>query len=556
MDLTDQPATGVGRWASRQVPAALEQQWVEAGYWDDETLGTRLDRALFEHAGQSFVIHSLERPWSGTFGELRERAQRVAWALADRGVRTGDAVAFQLPNWVEAAVTFYAASFLGAVVVPIVHFYGPKEVGYILRRTDVKVLVTAAAFGHTDFLAGLERMGDATASIHTVAVVGRDEGLPEGTVPFSVLENGVRAVDGPVIVPADAPALVAYTSGTTADPKGVVHSHRTIGSEVRQLGAMKANGGRPGLTGAPVGHAMGMLGALLIPVLNGDPVHLVDVWDPPRLLAIMDEHSLGCGSGATYFLTSLLDHPDRTGRHTELMHFVGLGGATVPLAVAERATAEGISIVRMYGSTEHPSITGARHDDPERERLTTDGHPLEGVEIRLVDDDGHPVGTGEPGEIWSRGPDCFIGYTDPVLTAASFDEHGWYRTEDVGVLDEAGWLTITDRKKDVIIRGGENVSAVEVEGVLTEMPEVAEAAAVAAPHPRLGEQVCAFVRLLPGAATVDLGAVQAALADAGLARQKWPEQLRTVEDFPRTPSGKIKKVVLRQQLRDEAGSAG
>ncbi len=542
-------------WVRRPLPEELERRWLEVGHWDDETLGTALDRAMRTHPDQVFQIHSTERPWAGTFGELRGRAARLATALAARGVRAGDAVAFQLPNWVEAAVTFYAASFLGAVVVPIVHFYGPKEVGYILRRTDVRLLVTAARFGHANFLEGLERMGDATAGVHTVAVVGAaGTPLAEGLLDFDELESSATGSAAPVAVDPSAPALVAYTSGTTADPKGVIHSHRTIGSEVRQLGAMQANGGRPGLTGAPVGHAMGMLGALLIPVLKGDPVHLVDVWDPPRLLALMDEHSLACGSGATYFLTSLLDHPDRTERHTELMHFVGLGGATVPIAVAERATNEGISIVRMYGSTEHPSITGSTHDDPERARLTTDGRPLAGVEIRLVDDDGSPVPPGEPGEIWSRGPDCCIGYTDPALTAAAFDADGWYRTEDVGVLDEEGYLTITDRKKDVIIRGGENVSAVEVEELLTAMPAVAEAAVVAAPHPRLGEQVCAFVRLAPGAGHLELGDVQNALDGAGLAHQKWPEQLRLVTELPRTPSGKVKKVDLRRQLREEAAA--
>ncbi|HZM57710.1 MAG TPA: AMP-binding protein [Acidimicrobiales bacterium] len=553
MDLNPGEGVPADRWTLRTVPEDLEQRWLGAGYWDDRTLGEQLDRALDRHADQVFRVHSAVRPWAGTFGELRERSQRVAAALSDRGVRPGDPVAFQLPNWAEAATTFYAATFLGAVVVPIVHFYGPKEVGYILRRTGVRALVTAASFSTTDYLAALRRMGDALDGVHTIAVVGgTEEELGDGLVPFRELENHDGEVQGPAAVDPSSAAIIAYTSGTTADPKGVIHSHRTIGSEVRQLGAMKASGGRPTLTGAPVGHAIGMLGALLIPVLNGDPVHLVDVWDPPHLLAIMAEFRLACGSGATYFLTSLLDHPDRTEDHLDLMRHVGLGGSTVPSTIAERAAHLGISIVRMYGSTEHPSITGSHHSDPEHHRLNTDGRPLEGVEIRLLDDDGRPVGPGEPGEIWSRGPDCCMGYTDPVLTAALFDDRGWYRTEDIGVLDGAGYLTITDRRKDVIIRGGENVSAAEVEELLVGMEGIAEAAVVAAPHPRLGEQVCAFLRLAPDAHRIELDRVQEHLREAGLARQKWPEQLRVVEEFPRTPSGKLKKELLRQRLRDEA----
>jgi acyl-CoA synthetase (AMP-forming)/AMP-acid ligase II len=208
----------------------------------------------------------------------------------------------------------------------------------------------------------------------------------------------------------------------------------------------------------------------------------------------------------------------------------------VPAAVADRATKLGISIVRMYGSTEHPSITGSTHDDPLDKRAGTDGHPLDGCEIRLAAD----------GEIQSRGPDCFAGYTDEALTARVFDDEGWYHTGDIGVLDDDGYLQITDRKSDVIIRGGENISAAEVEDVLLRIPGVLECAVVAAPDERLGEHACAFVR--GEAPTLD--DVRAAMAAAGLAKQKWPEEVRAVDDFPRTASGKVQKFVLRQRLRD------
>jgi acyl-CoA synthetase (AMP-forming)/AMP-acid ligase II len=195
----------------------------------------------------------------------------------------------------------------------------------------------------------------------------------------------------------------------------------------------------------------------------------------------------------------------------------------------------------MYGSTEHPSITGCRHEDPIEKRLGTDGRPLPGVEIKLAED----------GEILSRGPDCFAGYVDPALTV--FDDDGWYHTEDVGVIDDDGYLTITDRKKDIIIRGGENISAAEVEELLAELPGVAEVAVVSAPDERLGEHACAFVRSAGGAP--DLDVVRRHLDKAGLARQKWPEELRVVDDFPRTASGKIRKTELRALLRSEADQA-
>jgi acyl-CoA synthetase (AMP-forming)/AMP-acid ligase II len=487
---------------------------------------------------------------------VADLARRVAGGLRARGIGPGDVVAFQVPNWIEAAVTFYAVSFLGAVLVPIVHFYGRKEVGHILRQSGAQAFITVDRFGHLDHLGDLDELRAGLPDLELVAVVGGDTPplapatVPGWAIPFSdLLDN--PPLDGPAGVDPTHPAAVAYTSGTTADPKGVVHVHRTLVFEVRQLGDVQASRGLPLLTGAPVAHGIGMLSGLLLPLYRRQAVHLTDVWDPPQVLADMLEQGVAAGSGATYFLTSLLDHPDCGPEHLRLMYQTGLGGSSVPAAVAERATSLGISITRAFGSTEHPSTTGMTHDDPLEKRTRTDGRPLLGVEVRIVDDSGADLPTGEAGEVVSRGPDCFWGYTDPALTASAFDADGWYLTEDVARLDPDGYLTVTDRKKDIIIRGGENVSAPEVEELLLRMPGVAEAAVVAAPDQRLGEHACAFLRPLPGARPPDLGAIRTVLEDVGLARQKWPEEVRLVDDFPRTPSGKVQKFVLRQQLRDE-----
>src|SRR5207302_2193045 len=219
-------------------------------------------------------------------------------------VGTGDVVAFQLPNWLEAALTFYAATLLGAVVVPIVHFYGAKEVRYILERSGARVLVTAGDFRGIDYLAALDAFVDDLPSLEWVAVVGDDAGRWS---PFDELLDADPVAAASPVDPA-SPALVAWTSGTTADPKGVVHSHRTIVAEARQLAS--AREGPPALIGAPVGHAIGLLGALLVPVIEGEPVHLIDVWDPSVVLAAMLEDKVSAATGATFFLTSLLDHPD------------------------------------------------------------------------------------------------------------------------------------------------------------------------------------------------------------------------------------------------------
>ena len=531
------------------MPPELVERYLEEGLWDDRTLGQLLDDALREDPDRRLRIWSPTNPYLGTVGEVYSEALRVANGLRAQGIGPGDIVAFQLPNWVEAAVTFYACAILGVTIVPIVHFYGPKEVGFILRQSGARALVIVSAHGKRDFLAELATVRDGLPDLEMVFVVGDTGGAPD-LLPFDSLRAD-EPLDGPIAVDPTSPAVIGYTSGTTADPKGVVHTHRTLGCEVRQLSGHQANRDRAGLVGAPVGHAIGMLGGLLCPLVGGKPIYMIDGWDPPTVLAAMLEEDISAGSGSTYFFTSLLDCPGFGPEHVERMHFIGLGGSPIPNAVAERADDLGISLVRSYGSTEHPSITGSEHEAPREKRIHTDGKPLDGVEIRTVDEDGNDVGIGKPGEILSRGPDRFAGYTDPALTAETIEEGGWLHTGDVGIIDEDGYLTITDRVKDIIIRGGENVSAAEVEQLLAHMKGVAEVAVVAAPDERLGEHGCAYFRMQPGSegAAPDLGAVRTHLEAAGLARQKWPEEIRIVDELPRTPSGKIQKFVLRERLR-------
>jgi acyl-CoA synthetase len=540
-------------WPLRVVPEELRRRYRATGFWGDETLGAILHRLVGGQPELAFRIWSRTRPFEDDLGGIYRRALGFAGGLRRLGIGPGDVVAFQLPNWAEAAATFYGVAALGATLVPIVHFYGPKELRYILGESRARVLVSADRFGRRDFLADLGVLRPELPALEHVIVVRAEPGaaLPGDVQPFEAVADA-PALAGPAPVDPDWPAVVGYTSGTTAAPKGVIHTHRSLVFEMRQLAANMPPSGRPSLVGAPVAHAIGMLGGLLLPPYHGRAIHLIDVWEPAFVLDAMAKAELTSGNGSTYFLTSLLDAPAFGPEHAERIPWAGLGGSPVPVAVSERAAALGIAVTRNYGSTEHPSTTGSKAGESREKRHRTDGHPLPGVELRLVDPAGHEVGVGEPGEIWSRGPDLCAGYTDPALNEA-FESDGWYRTGDVGILDAEGYLTITDRLKDIIIRGGENVSAAEVEEVLQRMPGVAEVAVVAAPDPRLGEHGCAFVRILPDAAAPDLAALRRHLDAEGLARQKWPEELRVLAEFPRTPSGKIVKAELRRQLR-EAGA--
>ena len=506
----------------RPIPADLTEKYLADGWWTDQSIGDLLNTGLTAAPDTEFNVHSRLRPWRGTFADVESMARQLASGLAKRGVRPGDVIAFQLPNWMEAAATFWASAFLGATVVPIVHFYGPKEVSFILGEVEPKVFIFPSSFGSLTYDPAI------AADVPITGIIDRTftDLLDDDPLP------GVAEVD-----PASV-TLIAFTSGTTSNPKGVLHSHYSLGHETRQLAAMYPADRGLQLTAAPVGHFIGMINAFLIPVMDATAINLADTWDPGQALALMFSDDLTIGGGATYYVTSLLDHPDFTPEHLPHMKYAGLGGSSVPAAITRRLTDLGITVFRSYGSTEHPSITGCHPSEQLDKRAYTDGRPLAGVEIRF----------GEDGEILSRGPDLCAGYTDPELTARAFDADGWYHTGDIGILDDDGYLTITDRKSDIIIRGGENISALEVEETLLTMPSVAEAVAVSAPDARLGEHVAAVLRLRPGCDMPTIDEVQAHFAAAGLAKQKWPEELRRVDELPRTASGKVQKFIVRKDI--------
>lgn len=525
------------RWGLRTVPPGLVAQYRSAGWWADHTLGEMIHAGVAERADSSVTIHSATRPWKGTFEEVHEKARSFAAALADRDVGPGDVVVMQLPNWVEAAITFWGAAHLGAVIVPVVHFYGAKELGYVLDTVEPDVIITAATFADVDRITPIEHLITPERAERWFVVGADDTALPHDLHRFDELLSAPPMAD-PVSTDPAAPAVIGFTSGTTRNPKGVVHSHQTLGFEVRQLSSFNPVLGPPPIIGAPVGHFIGMLGSLLLPFLRVQPINVIDQWDPGEVLRIMLRDGLSLGGGATYFVTSLLDHPDFTDEHLALIPSAGIGGSAVPVTVTRRLTDMGITVYRAYGSTEHPSTTATVLDAPEVKRLTTDGCALEGVEVRL----------DEHGQILSRGPDLCIGYTDPDHTEAAFDDDGWYRTGDIANQDADGYITITDRMADVIIRGGENISPAEVEEQLLGIAGVAEAAVVAVADERLGERAVAVVRQVADATPLTLDIVREHLAAAGLAKQKWPEAVHVVDDLPRTPSGKVQKYVLRQQF--------
>jgi acyl-CoA synthetase (AMP-forming)/AMP-acid ligase II len=274
----------------------------------------------------------------------------------------------------------------------------------------------------------------------------------------------------------------------------------------------------------------------------------MEAWDPGLAVRLINTYRVTSSGGPPYFLSTLLDQADSAGDPLTSLHDFSLGGSAVPEEVALRAEHRGITTHRLYGSTEHPTIScGHPHDELSR-RISTDGQLLPGTSVRIIDDDGNDLHGGE-GEILSLGPDLMLGYTDRAATKLAFDPDGYFRTGDIGTLSSDGVLKVTGRKKDIIIRGGENLSALEIEEILLRHPAVREAAAVAVPDPVFVERVAAVVSLKPDA-TLSLEDVREHFLGAGVARQKAPERLVVLDELPHTATGKVMKQELRRRLQD------
>lgn len=528
------------------MPSDLASRWRTEGYWADRTLAEELRRAASEHLDSSVVYHGSAGELVTTVGGLHTRALRVAASLVRLGVRPGDAVAIQVPNWPEGTVAHAAGWLAGAVVVPIVPIYGPAEVRFILRQSSARVFIVARHWRDRDCVSLLASLGELPSLSHVVVIGQR---LPK-TIALTDLESDPQASPGPGWQPAadpDDPCLLVYTSGTTAEPKGVLHSHNTLLSEVHgSAAARQAAPASKQLTAFPAGHVAGVLGLLRVLVLGMQSV-VMDAWNPVAAARLVEEHRVTSAAGAPIYLATLLDAAERTGRDLSSLTEYLTGAADVSAALIERADRAGIAAYRSYGSSEHPTISSGSPGDPLVKRATTDGRLTPGNEVRIVDDSGRELPAGTDGEIVSRGPEQFIGYHATELDADVRLPAGWLRSGDLGHLDEDGYLTVTGRIKDIIVRGGEKISARQVEDVLLSHPAVAEAALVGAPDERYGERACAFVVLRHGA-SLDLAEVRRHFAVAGLARQKTPEQLVITTALPRTASGKVQKFALRASL--------
>ncbi len=478
-----------------------------------------------------------------TFGQFRERAERVAAGLHGMGVRTGSVVSWQLPTRIDTVVLSIALSRLGAVQNPIIHLYREREVGFALRQTGADLFAIPGTWRDIDFSAIAERALAGAASPPTILTTV--EGLPEA-------DPAVLPPPPPGTDPADAPIRwIYYTSGSTADPKGVQHTDQTLIAGGR--GLARALDMRPDDVGSmafPFAHIAGP--DYLVTMLSvGFPAILVEAFSAPDVLPIFREHGATMVGGSTAFYVAYLAEQRKSPAVPILpaLRVMTGGGAAKPPEIHYEVRDEigGRGVVHGYGMTEVPMISNGSPHDTDEQLANTDGKPVEGAEVRIVTLDGRLAGPDEEGEVRVRGPMVFHGYTDPALNEDAFDEEGYFRTGDLGRLRADGHLTLTGRLKDVIVRKGENISAKEIEDLLYTHPNVIEVAVIGLPDPERGERVCAVVQLAEGADGLELADVEAFCRDAGLMTQKIPEQLEIRTEWPRAGTGKIVKRSLRDQ---------
>jgi cyclohexanecarboxylate-CoA ligase len=481
---------------------------------------------------------------SVTFGAFRDRAERVAAGLQALGVGAGDPVTWQLPTRIETVVLSMALARLGAVQNPIIHIYREREVGFALRQTGAKLVATPGEWGGFDYRAMVEKLA-ADLDVAPTILTAYDD-LPEGDP---------ATLPPPILPPAGEEPVrwIYYTSGTTSDPKGVVHTDQTLLAGGKGMAvALDMSPDDVGSIAFPFAHIGGP--DYLVTILrHGFATVLLERFVPAQAVEVFNRHGVTMAGGSTAFYTAFLAL-QRQQPGTPVVPSLRLlsgGGAPKPPEIYFEVQRElGIPVAHGYGMTECPMIAQGSPHDTDDQLAHSEGKPVFGCEVRIALPDGSEAPVGVDGEVQLRGPMLCKGYTDPALTAEAFDAEGRFRTGDLGHVRPDGHVTLTGRLKDVIIRKGENVSAKEVEDVLYTHAKVGDVAVIGLADRDRGERVCAVVETAPGEEPLTFAEMVEHCRQAGLMTQKIPEQLEVVDVLPRNATLKILKHVLRDRYRD------
>ncbi|MCU1669109.1 MAG: AMP-dependent synthetase and ligase [Blastococcus sp.] len=531
----------------------LIEHYTSQGLWTDRVITDFLDEVAAEQPDKLAAIDSRGQV---TYAELKRLSDRAALGLLELGVRPGDVVSFQLPNWIEFLIVHFAVTRIGAVNNPLIPIYRDREVGFMVGLARSKVIVIPQEFRGFGYPEMIERLrGNWPALQHVLVVDGPTTDTQTSWREFidTPWEQRRDAAELAGLRPdPNDVTLLIFTSGTTGEPKGVMHTHNTL---------VAANAPLPARLGASrdsvihmastFAHLTGFLyGARLPTQVGGATAVYQDIWDPARFAELVEEHRITYTSAATPFLHDTLNAPNLAQRDLSSLRLFACMGAPIPRAMVREARVKlpSLTVLGGWGQSENGLVTLGIPGDPEEKIVERDGYPWPGMEIRVVDFDGSALPAGKEGRLQVRGPFLFVGYAERLeMTRASFQDD-WFDTGDLAVIDEDRYLNITGRTKDVVIRGGENIPVAYVENVLYENPRLAGVAVVGVPDPRLQERAWAVVTLAPGVDGFTIEEMRDFLAEKGVAKQYWPEGLEVLTELPRTASGKIQKFQLRARL--------
>ncbi len=528
-------------------------RWREEGYWLDKTLAD-LTRELLDQGRDREMIIEGDRRFS--ISEVFNQARKLADALLSRGLGPGTVISYQLPNWHEASIINLAAAMIGGVVNPLVPIYRDNELAFMIDDVKARIVFVPAQFRGCDYAAMMRRVR-ARLDHHFDIVVLRGEA--ENCIAYADLVSQSLPEKPLPRVDPDSVFVMMHTSGTTGRAKCVLHSHNSflVQGLVHAI-ELRASEHDVQIVATPISHVAGIILANVGTVIGGTKIVLMERWSPQEAIALIHQHNGTSVGGATPFLQQLLDTARAAGDHLPTLTRTGVGGSGVPpeLIRAAQDWFPNTVAFRVYGCTEVPTATsGTNARSDIAHGADTDGR-IKYVDLRIVDPvTGAAVPEGAEGEILLRGPQMMLGYLRLEDNAGAFDPDGFFMTGDLGRIVDGEYILITGRKKDLIIRSGENLSPKEIEDVLHTHPAIAVAAVVGMPHRRSGECVCAFIVLHPGH-SVDLPEIDNFVTKSGLSRQKVPEHLEFVEELPTSIQGKVLKNELRKLAAERSKALG
>ncbi|MEV8135428.1 AMP-binding protein [Microbacterium aurantiacum] len=535
--------------------------YTASGLWQNKLLTDFLDAAA---AATPDKVATVDPQGSMTYREFHALVDRCAFGLLELGIRAGDVVAVQLPNWREWLILHYAAVRIGAVTNPLIPIYRDREVGYMLKKSKAKLLLIAEEFRGFDYTEMVDRLREDLPKLKHVYVISRRDELTEELEPFregfsgweefiqTPWEDGHDASELAALRPdPNSLALIIFTSGTTGRPKGVMHTHNSlIAGSMPWPDKLGMDDSAVVHMASTFGHLTGYLYGVSLPVILGGTGVFQDLWNAEAFFELVERYGIQHTSGATPFLHDLLESRDiEDWDLSSLKHFCCMG-APIPRVMVETALHKlpQMTVFGGWGQTECCLVTMGHPSDPLEKIINSDGRALPGMHIRVIDSVGKEAAPDTEGALQVHGPFLFQGYLGQLdLTREQFDGD-WFDTGDIATIDEDGYLRIQGRTKDVIIRGGENIPVAYVENVLYEHPRIDAVALVGIPHPRLQEMAIAVIVLKDPDDSFTLEELRAYFLEKGVAKPYWPERVEVVDALPRTPSGKIQKYQLRARL--------